>query len=157
MTSPRLITVGVDGSEGGRRALAWALNLAAATGATVEVVSAWSWDGQAFKRGMTAGPDVERSYLAERQRIDIQEVLGRFDGPAPTLSRQLIQGAPAKVLIEAARSADLLVLGSHGRGHLATALLGSVGEACTRRGSTPVVIVPAHDRAEASEEALVQA
>lgn len=156
MNALRLITVGVDGSEGGRRALAWAVRLGAATGATVEVVSAWSWDGQAFSPGMTAGPDLERDSVAKRQQLDIDTVLGDLDGPTPTVSSQLIEGAPAKVLIEAARSADLLVLGSHGRSHLATALLGSVGESCVRRGSTPVVIVPTHDRVEVTEGTLIQ-
>jgi nucleotide-binding universal stress UspA family protein len=151
-----LITVGVDGSEGGRRALAWAVRLAAATGATVEVVTAWSWDGAGFAVGMTNSPEEERAFVAAHQQKDIDEVLNNLDGPAPTISQQLIRAIPVTALTEAARSADLLVLGSHGRGHLATALLGSVGEACVRRGSTPVVIVPTHDRAETTQEALVQ-
>lgn len=155
MTAPRLITVGVDGSPGGRRALEWAVRLAAATGATVEVVTAWSWDGQAFSPGMTAGPELERNYLAERQQLDLDEVLNNLDGPAPAMSQRLVEGAPTKVLIEAARNTDLLVLGSHGRGHLHQALLGSVSESCVRHGATPVVVVPAHDRAAGSEEALV--
>lgn len=157
MSALRLITVGVDGSAGGRRALAWAVQLAAATGATVEVVTAWSWDGAAFTPGMTAGPQDERNYLAERQQIDIDAVLKDFDGTPPTISQEMVEGMPAKVLTAAARTSDLLVLGSHGRGHLATALLGSVGEDCVRRGTTPVVIIPAHDRAELPEQTLVQA
>ena len=156
MRAPRLITVGTDGSEGGRRALAWAVELASAIGATVEVVTAWSWDGMAFTPGMTSGPDAERSYLEERQQADIAEVLQNIDGPAPAIAQRLVEGLPAKVLVEAARNSDLLVLGSHGRGHLATALMGSVSETCVRRGSTPVVIVPTHDRVP-SEESLVQA
>lgn len=157
MSAPRLITVGVDGSAGGRRALEWAVHLAAAIGATVEVVTAWSWDGMAFSPGMTGGPELERNYLAERQQIDVDEVLNNLDGPAPTVAKRLVEGSPVKVLIEAARNADLLVLGSHGRGHLHNALLGSVSESCVRRGSTPVVVVPAHDRAEHPEDSLVQA
>jgi nucleotide-binding universal stress UspA family protein len=156
MNAPRLITVGLDGSEGGRRALAWAVRLAAATGATVEVVTAWAWDGMAFNPGLTAGPDVEKSFVEERQQSDIDTVLKSFDGTAPAISKTLIEGAPAPVLIEAARSADLLVLGSHGRSHVHTALLGSVSEACVRHGSTPVVIIPTHERAPIGEE-LVQA
>jgi nucleotide-binding universal stress UspA family protein len=156
MSAPRLITVGVDGSEGGRRALAWAVRLASSIGATVEVVTAWSWDGMAFSPGMTAGPDVERSYAEEKQNADIQQVLKGFDGPAPTISQELVEGLPVKVLTEAARTADLLVLGSHGRSHVLTALMGSVSEACVRHGSTPVVIVPTHERAPVGE-ALVQA
>jgi nucleotide-binding universal stress UspA family protein len=156
MSAPRLITVGVDGSEGGRRALAWAVRLASSIGATVEVVTAWSWDGTAFSPGMTAGPEVERSYAEEKQHADIQQVLKGFDGPAPTISQEVVEGLPVKVLTEAARTADLLVLGSHGRSHVLTALMGSVSEACVRHGSTPVVIVPTHERVPVGD-ALVQA
>lgn len=155
MTALRLITVGVDGSIGGRRALAWAARLAAATGATVEAVTAWSWDGGEFSPGMMSGPEHQRTFVAEQQQADIDAVLAELDGPAPAIAKELVKGSPAKVLIEAARSADLLVLGSHGRSHLANALLGSVSEACARLGTTPVVIVPAHDRAQQAETPLV--
>jgi nucleotide-binding universal stress UspA family protein len=156
MTAPRLITVGLDGSEGSRRALAWALRLAADTSATVEVVTAWTWDGMAFSPGMTAGPDAERSYVEQRQQTDIEKVTQGMTGPLPTISRTTAEGNPAKVLVEASRKADMLVLGSHGRSHVLTALLGSVSEACVRHGGTPVVIVPTHDRAAVSED-LVKA
>lgn len=156
MNALHLITVGVDGSAGGRRALEWAVHLAVATNATIEVVSAWSWDGAAFKPGMTGGPEVERNYVAERQQLDIDEVLNNLDGPAPAVAQRLVEGDASKVLVAAARQSDLLVLGSHGRGHLHSALLGSVSESCVRHGSTPVVVVPTHDRAETSSESLVQ-
>jgi nucleotide-binding universal stress UspA family protein len=156
MSAPRLITVGLDGSEGGRRALAWAVRLAAATGATVEVVTAWIWDGLAFSPGMTMGPDESRIYVEKQQQADIKAVLKAFDGSAPAISTTIVEGAPAKILTEAARSADLLGLGSHGRSHVLTALMGSVSEACVRHGSTPVVVVPSHDRAPVGD-ALVQA
>jgi len=145
-TQQRSITVGVDGSEGARRALAWAVRHAAATGAVVEVVTAWAWDGIAFAPGSLVGPQEERQFAADMQKRDIAQVLSEFQGAAPTIVPRLVEGDAATVLIQAAESSELLVVGSHGRGHLAAALMGSVSEACARRGTTPVVIVPVHAR-----------
>jgi nucleotide-binding universal stress UspA family protein len=77
-------------------------------------------------------------------------VLAGFGGEPPTLSTKLVEGTPAQALTDAAQSSDLLVVGSHGRGYLAAKLLGSVSEACVRRGTTPVVVVPAQDRVAAA-------
>jgi nucleotide-binding universal stress UspA family protein len=146
----RIITVGVDGSDGGRRALAWAIRHAATTGAAVDVVTAWSWDGMAFAPGNLGGPDDEQQFATEMQKRDLDRVLSEFAGPEPQITSRIVEGNPTKALVEAARSADLLVVGSHGRGYLATALLGSVSESCVRRGTTPVVIVPVHNRTVAA-------
>jgi nucleotide-binding universal stress UspA family protein len=50
---------------------------------------------------------------------------------------------PSKVLIDEARSADLLVVGSRGRGGFAGLILGSVSHQCATHASCPVVIVHA--------------
>jgi nucleotide-binding universal stress UspA family protein len=55
------------------------------------------------------------------------------------------EGAPARVLLEAASDADLLVIGSRGLGGFRGLLLGSVGQQCTHHAPCPVVIVP-HER-----------
>jgi nucleotide-binding universal stress UspA family protein len=140
----RLIVVGTDGSPGGRRALEWALRHAAGTGAAVEVVSAWSWDGPDW--AYRAGPGDERAAVDAEQENEVQNALAALDA-RPTVSRTVTEGNPIDVLTRAAAKADLLVLGSHGRSHLVTALLGSVSEGCIRHGSTPVVVVPAHSEA----------
>lgn len=146
----RLITVGVDGSAGGRRALDWAVRHALATRATLEVVTAVTPE-PSTETGAD-GRDLARQFESERQELDIREVLAHHPGPHPVIARRLEPGDPVDVLIEASRNADLLVLGSHGRGQLATTLLGSVSEACVRRGTTPVLIVPSHDRAPLTAE-----
>jgi nucleotide-binding universal stress UspA family protein len=55
---------------------------------------------------------------------------------------QVVQGHPAKVLIEAAANADLLVVGSRGHGGFVGALLGSVSHRCVAHATCPVVVVP---------------
>src|SRR5690349_20756799 len=69
----RLIVVGLDGSPGGRRALDWALQHALQTGAAVEVVSAWSWDGPDW--AYRAGPGDERNSVEAEQEIEVQTAL----------------------------------------------------------------------------------
>lgn len=146
----RRVTVGVDGSPGGRRALTWAIRHAVDTGAVVDIVTAYEPEPLSYDANGTNGCDLSREFGAERQALDLSEVLARVPGPRPAITQHMIPGHPVDVLIEAARDSDLLVLGSHGRGQLATTLLGSVSEACVRRGTTPVLIVPSHDRVPAA-------
>jgi nucleotide-binding universal stress UspA family protein len=142
-----LITVGVDGSEGGRRALAWALRHAAATDSDVEVITAWSWDGMAFAAGVVGGPEEAQAYAVRVNCSDIEMVLGELDGPAPTVIPRVIEGNATRVLTEAAKVSGFLVVGSPGRGYFGKALMGSVSEASVRCGTSPVLIVPPRDRA----------
>jgi nucleotide-binding universal stress UspA family protein len=139
MSTERLIVVGVDGSSGSRQALAWALEHARSTGATVQVVTAYSWHADwTYAAG---GPEDQTQRATALQDQEIELVLRGYGNP-PELSRLVAEGSPVDVLTHAAEGADMLVLGSHGHGHLATALLGSVSAACVRHGSTPVLVVP---------------
>jgi nucleotide-binding universal stress UspA family protein len=56
-----------------------------------------------------------------------------------------MQGHPAAVLLDQAKDAELLVVGSHGHGGLAGAILGSVSQRCTQHATCPVVVVRAGD------------
>jgi nucleotide-binding universal stress UspA family protein len=149
----RFVTVGVDGSVGGRRALDWAIRHALATGATVDIVTAFKPEPVPYNAaGWGDGMDLSREFAAERQDLDLRQVLAHFRDVQPPIKQRLVAGDPVDVLIDAAWTSDLLVLGSHGSGQLAT-VLGSVSEACIRRGVTPVLVVPAHDRTTMSHQA----
>ncbi|MGC5051479.1 universal stress protein [Micromonospora sp. DT48] len=135
-----LIVVGVDGSDGGRRALRWAVGEAAERNGTVQAVIAWRWDGLDGGAMVAPNPFEEEERATDLLAREIGEVTG---GTATVpVSVEVVEGRPADVLTAAARGADLLVLGSHGHGRLRHTVLGSVSEECVRKATCPVVVIP---------------
>jgi nucleotide-binding universal stress UspA family protein len=61
--------------------------------------------------------------------------------PGIAVHPKVIRGHPAKVLVDQANDADLLVVGSHGHGGFVGALLGSVSQRCVQHATCPVVVV----------------
>jgi nucleotide-binding universal stress UspA family protein len=155
MSSSYLIVVGVDGSEGGRRALRWAAREAATRGGAVQAITAWSWDGMEY--GPIAATRPQEAAESAHLLLDreIQELVAR-NGSSLPVAAEVIEGRPADVLGAAARTADLLVLGSHGHSRVRHTVLGSVSEDCIRKAACPVVVipVPAEQQAPAAEPAL---
>ncbi|MEU8529278.1 MULTISPECIES: universal stress protein [Streptomyces] len=143
--TPRVV-VGVDGSPSSYAALRWAVRQARQTGAALEVVGVYDVPGAT---GWSA-PPVDAAFDEKGARQALSEELGSVlagSGDVPALEQHLVRGNPAKVLIEASHGADLLVVGSRGRGGFKSLLLGSVSQQCAVHASCPVVIV----RADASE------
>jgi nucleotide-binding universal stress UspA family protein len=133
------IVVGVDGSEGSKKALRWAARQAELTDATLEAVT--GWDYPAFFGAAPAIPDdLDFGATAEQaQDQALNEVFGA-DRPARLESR-VVSGHPALVLVEASEGADLLVVGSRGYGGFADALLGSVSTYCVHHAHCPVTVI----------------
>jgi nucleotide-binding universal stress UspA family protein len=135
------IVVGVDGSEGGRRALQWAVREAAWRGGTVQAVTAWRWDLPDLPPGATTHPDQEREQA--RAVLDREiESLPAFQRTGISIAAEVVEGRPADALSDAARDADMLVLGSHGHSRVRHTVLGSVSEECVRKAICPVVVLP---------------
>jgi nucleotide-binding universal stress UspA family protein len=132
------IVAGVDGSEGGERALRWAVHEAVRRGGAVQAVTAFTFDGV---DGSSLRYREQQHELTERMLGDA--VVGALaDDPRVSVTTRVVFGTATEVLLDGARDADLLVLGSHGHGRLFHAVLGSVAEACVRGGVCPVVVVP---------------
>ncbi|MFE6865076.1 universal stress protein [Kitasatospora sp. NPDC057692] len=134
----RRIVVGIDGSDPSKAALRWAAGQAALTGAAVHAVAAWEYPSLYGWFAPMVDAGFEQSAL-RRLTAEVDEVIGR-QRPVP-VKESLVLGHAAEVLLEAAAGADLLVLGSRGRGTFARTLLGSVSARCAVHGSCPVVIV----------------
>ena len=139
------ILVGVDGSEGSRHALAWAIGQAAAHGAVVQPVIVWQ---RSFDYGCDRyWPADEKTAEAAGKRLGalVAEVAG--PDPAVTIDPLVLEGDPGRVLCGRSADVDLLVVGSRGLGGFAGLVLGSVSSKCAHHSRCPVVIVP-HDYQE---------
>ncbi|MCX2182688.1 universal stress protein [Streptomyces sp. SKN60] len=135
----RRIVVGVDGSPASYEALRWAVQQARLTGAKLEAWGAYDVPGAV---GWSA-PAVDAAFDAGQARQAVSdEIRAVIDRTGDVqLEEHVARGNPASVLTEASVGADLLVVGSRGRGGFASLLLGSVSQQCAVHASCPVVIV----------------
>ena len=139
------VVVGIDGSDNAHRALDWALKDAAALHApltvlTVHEVAVSAWTGNPI----ILPPDQDE---LEKTRRRVEEIVAKAATQAgepepPSITVRAEIGLAARVLIEASRDADLLVVGSRGSGGFARALLGSVSQQVVQHSECPVVVVP---------------
>jgi nucleotide-binding universal stress UspA family protein len=138
------IVVGVDGSEGSKHALEWALRQAKLTGDSLDIMTSWEIPTWAAASSVAGGvePPIEYDFVgeAERQlRETVAEVVG--DKSGVTLREVVLEGHPATALVKASEDADLLVVGSRGHGEFAGMLLGSVSMYVSTHATCPVVIM----------------
>ena len=146
--STDLIVVGVDGSTGSRRALRWAVTEARRSGSAVEAVTAWYWDGVEGAVLAATDPGQQRDHAERISAREVDAVIAELGSSTP-ISREVVEGHPVSVLVEASRTARLLVLGSHGYGRFHHAVLGSTSDDVVRHAECPVVIIPMPQRVTA--------
>jgi nucleotide-binding universal stress UspA family protein len=142
------VVAAVDGSDDSLRALDWALDAARRHEAPLRVVhvrqyAAWIQPGAPV---VVPPPAEDDQVLADVRTL----LAGRAD--LPDTEYVGLDGAPGVLLPELGSTAQLLVLGSRGRGGFAGLLLGSNGMAAARDAECPAVVVPRPGR-EVHEEA----
>ena len=138
------LVVGVDGSEESLDALKWAIARAARTNATLRVVCSYaiaSYRAAALDGGLAVLNDNSLRLGAERV---VEEAAAAAAASGVSVFTQVEVGDPASVLVELSESADMVVIGSRGRGGLADRLLGSVSSSVPAHSKCPVVVVPPH-------------
>jgi len=162
------IVVGVDASPDARRALAWAAAEARLRQAVLQVVHAYhsmslaapvyfgsqhTYDASVGAAGepepeLTASVN-RREAFEEAVRSQADELLEALLGElGETVSGVEVQQTvvedrhPAEALVQLSADADLLVVGSRGRGGFSELLLGSVSHAAVLHAVCPVVVVP---------------
>jgi nucleotide-binding universal stress UspA family protein len=139
MTESKPIVVGVDGSEEAARALGWAFDEALARGCGVRAVRAWvfeplsDWTPAAMR-------EAEQWAALELAKAVDAVVAERVD--CPPIEQVTAEGGPAEVLVRNSHDAALLVVASHRGERLRKAVLGSVSDACVRKSTVPVVVLP---------------
>lgn len=145
--APRHIVVGVDDhdleQEGpdneSVRALRWAYGLASAE--RIDVIHAWFVPAFVAAWFSTPGADFEEMDAAAREIVDrVIELAGEQPDGVEVVGSPA-NGTPEFALIEASREADLVVVGSRGRGAIAGRLLGSTGLKLASDSHCPVAVV----------------
>lgn len=129
--APRVV-VGVDDSPRSRHALLWAVEHARLSGGVLVPLTVHT-----ERRGDHTGDQVaERSALA-----DAANAAGAGTGEPVTVEPALRSGSAAAELIAASAEADVLVMGTRGRGGFASLLLGSTTMQVAGHAACPVVVV----------------
>ncbi|HVM53988.1 MAG TPA: universal stress protein [Acidimicrobiales bacterium] len=132
------VVVGVDGSTNAHRALTWAVAEAGVRGVPLEVVHAWS-GASAPALGLPAV--IPLSYAEETAQHTLDQVVRGIDGSGVDVRPQTVEGTPAGVLVGKSETAGLVVVGTRGRGGLASILLGSTSRHLLHHAACTVVVV----------------
>jgi nucleotide-binding universal stress UspA family protein len=130
------VVVGIDGSPDSELATAIAFDEASWRGVELIAVHAWS------DAHVSDIPSIEWS---AQQAVGEEALAERLAGwreryPDVVVRRKIVLDAPARQLLEEAESAQLLVVGSHGRGGFSGMLLGSVSTAVAQAARVPVIV-----------------
>jgi nucleotide-binding universal stress UspA family protein len=135
LTSPVLL--GVDGSPASEAATALAFDEASRRGVELVALHAWSDVGVFPVLGMSW-----QEYEDEGHEVLGERLAGwQEQYPDVTVRRRIVCDQPARWLIDESEHAQLVVVGSHGRGGFPGKLLGSVGSAVAQAAMAPVIVV----------------
>ena len=138
---PDGIVVGIDGSPGSTHALAWASNRVEQLG-PIQPVRAWSYPPWAVGDSMFGIlPAIPPDDFEDWARQSAEKSLAAIptDDRAPLI---LARSPAGPALVEAGADADLIVVGTRGRGAVADTILGSVSCHVVHHATVPVAVVP---------------
>jgi nucleotide-binding universal stress UspA family protein len=140
------IVVGVDGSPSSREALRWAVRQAGLTGASVEAITAWQSPtlvglGTPFTEAEPSVGDDSRIKAAAENVMRAAVAEATAGSAGVRVKAEVGEGSPAQFLLDAAKGAAMVVVGSRGHGGIAGTLLGSVGQTLAQHSPCPVLII----------------
>jgi nucleotide-binding universal stress UspA family protein len=139
----RHILVPIDFEDTSNRALEHSLSLAGSLDATITVLHVYGLPVYNYPDGSFI-PSAEVDEIIKRgAREQLEVFLAKRNQSAASLSSLIREGRTAEEICKAAKEvgADLIVMGTHGRGLVGRTLLGSVAEAVLRRAPVPVMTI----------------
>jgi nucleotide-binding universal stress UspA family protein len=140
--APRRVVVGVDGSDLSAQATGY--GFAQASGRALGVTVLHAWNANVYTSGVAMSALVEPWHeLVTEQGQIMADAIAPWTQKFPEVEVQthLVQGRPADVLVHASEGAELVVVGSRGRGGFRGLLLGSVSRSVLHRAHCPVAVV----------------
>jgi nucleotide-binding universal stress UspA family protein len=135
------VVVGVDGSATGEAAVATAFDEASWRGA--DLVAVHSWLENAADKDLLRRGDAEWALAEQNEAEVLAERMAGWQEKYPdvTVRRVLARGKPVDRLLERAVDAQLIVVGSRGRGGISGMLLGSTSQALIYHATCPLLVV----------------
>lgn len=138
----RSIVVGVDGSDNACAALRWAARRAQATRSTIRATLVWQRSSLSKADGSISSEPTAEQDVDHAAAVALDEFVAEARvAHDVTIERVFLEGPPAKMLIDEAREAQLLVVGARGREGFVGLLLGSVANAVTQHPPCPVAVI----------------
>ncbi|MGW5236374.1 universal stress protein [Streptomyces nodosus] len=137
----RTVVAGIDGSPESRAAADWAAREARLRGLPLEVVHVWEPVPGPLAQAPMLGAETHQHWTQRIPRETAEALRARH--PEVEITEEQRSGRPAEVLTDAAKDAELLVLGSRGMSGFGGFLVGSVGLAVIAHAEVPVVLVRA--------------
>lgn len=136
------IVVGIDDSDSARQALHWAMNEAELRKVPVHAIHTLTYVTWAEPWVIPSVDNVRESVMADAKSFlstEIEKALQEHVGVQ--VEQVVAEGPAAEILIEASKDAEMVVVGSRGRGGFAGLLLGSVSQHVVHHAHCPVVVV----------------
>ncbi|MEU9286570.1 universal stress protein [Streptomyces sp. NPDC048275] len=155
---PRTVTVGLDGTPESRAAAEWAAREAKLRGLPLKVVHVWEPVPAPMAQAPLLGAETQQHW-SERGEMGVPPAEGwgrapseeadgiRMRHPGVEVVMEQVSGRPAEALADAAKDAELLVLGSRGLSGVGGFVVGSVSLAVVAHAERPVVLVRAEEQA----------
>ncbi len=138
-----MIVVGIDGGEGSAEILRVTLYEATLRGTRTRVVRAWSSARRVTLMGPGVMPVVDPDAVRDEVAGELDELVEAVAGERATaVERVVVEGPAGEAILDHARDAELIVVGTRAHGTLAEIVLGSVSHHVVRHARCPVVVVP---------------
>ncbi|NBX12529.1 MAG: universal stress protein [Acidimicrobiia bacterium] len=139
----RRIVVGTDGSEHSLSAIRWALQEASLRNVPVDVIHSWHFTPMVDPMGIAIIPPTSEMQAAAKFVLDGVMKKVERDRGGVQVNEIVAQGSPATMLMQAAKDAEMVVVGRRGHGGFVGLLLGSVATQVVHHAPCPVVVVSA--------------